>query len=102
MIGLNLFLNWNHRILRHDGFVDNALKAAAIAPIAITVIQAVYFLPKFNKRAVLVSNGEATAEELWQRDNFFLKGHRAYIALDTVKITALAVAGLRFGLMLKN
>ena len=78
------------------------MKAAAIAPIAITVIQSVYFLPKFNKRAVAVQNGETTAQQLWEQDNFFLKGHRGYITLDTLKISALAVAGLRFGLMLKN
>lgn len=49
-----------------------------------------------------MASGEATAQELWDQDPFFLKGHRGYIALDTIKIASLAVAGLRFGLMLKN
>ncbi|GAA5813925.1 hypothetical protein MFLAVUS_007414 [Mucor flavus] len=102
VIGLDLFLSWNQRILNHHGYVDNTLKAAIIAPVAITVIQSLYFLPRFNKRAALVAKGEATAQQLWDRDPFFLKGHRAYIALDTLKISCLAVAGLRFGLMLKN
>lgn len=97
-----MFLNWNERITRHNGYVDNVLKAVSLAPIAITVAQSVYFLPKFNKRAQLVASGASTPEELWNKDTFFLKGHRAYIGLDTLKITALAVAGLRFGLMLKN
>ncbi|KAL9552895.1 hypothetical protein PS6_004205 [Mucor atramentarius] len=102
LLSLDLSLNWNERIARHDGFVDNVLKTAALAPIAITVAQSVYFLPRFNKRAELVAKGGATAKELWDKDPFFLKGHRAYITLDTLKISALAVAGLRFGLMLKN
>jgi hypothetical protein len=102
LISLDLFLNWNARIARHDGFVDNVLKTVALAPIAITVAQSVYFLPAFNKRAQLVASGVSTPEEIWNQDTFFLKGHRAYITFDTLKISALAVAGLRFGLMLKN
>ncbi|CEI86832.1 hypothetical protein RMCBS344292_01260 [Rhizopus microsporus] len=102
LISLDMFLNWNGRIIKHNRFVDNALKAAVIAPVAITVIQSVYFLPRLNKRAAQVSRAEVTTKELWDRDPFFLKGHRGYIALDTIKVSALAVAGLRFGLMLKN
>ncbi|KAG1053376.1 hypothetical protein G6F43_004542 [Rhizopus delemar] len=102
LVSLDLFLNWHSRIIKHNGFIDHALKAAVIAPIAITAIQSVYFLPRLNKRAVQVSRGETTTKELWDHDPFFLKGHRGYITLDTIKISALAVAGLRFGLMLKN
>ncbi|KAI9476276.1 MAG: hypothetical protein EXX96DRAFT_576523 [Benjaminiella poitrasii] len=102
LVSLDLYLNWNDRIVKHNGFVDNVLKAAALAPIAITVFQSVYFLPKFNRRAAETVQGGATAQDLWERDPFFLKGHRTYITLDTIKISALAVAGLRFGLMLKN
>ncbi|KAI9259071.1 hypothetical protein BY458DRAFT_541265 [Sporodiniella umbellata] len=102
LVSLDLFLNWHGRITRHNGFVDTTLKAAAIAPIAITVIQSLYFLPRLNKRAVQVSRGETTTRQLWEKDPFFLKGHRGYITLDTIKIGALAVAGLQFGLMLKN
>jgi len=49
LLSLDLYLNWYERIARHDGFVDNVLKTAALAPIAITVAQSVYFLPRFNK-----------------------------------------------------
>ncbi|CAO3674815.1 unnamed protein product [Rhizopus stolonifer] len=102
LVSLDLFLNWHGRISQHNGFVDCTLKAAAIAPVAITVIQSLYFLPRLNKRAIQVSQGQVTTQQLWERDNFFLKGHRGYIALDTIKIGCLAVAGLQFGLMLKN
>ncbi|OBZ87014.1 hypothetical protein A0J61_04934 [Choanephora cucurbitarum] len=102
LLSLNVFLHWNERIVRHDGYVDNLLKAASLAPIAITVIHSVYLLPKFNRRAEEVAQGGPTAQELWEKDPFFLKGHRSYIAFDTIKISALAVAGLRYGLMLKN
>ncbi|KAI7903199.1 uncharacterized protein BX663DRAFT_507823 [Cokeromyces recurvatus] len=102
LISLDLYLSWNERIINHNGFVDNTLKLATLAPVAITVFQSLYLLPKFNRRAAKVIQGEATAKEIWDHDPFFLKGHRAYITLDTVKIAALAVAGLRFGLMLKN
>lgn len=95
-------MNWSERIIKHDGFVDNALKVAAIAPIAITVIQTLYFLPKFNERVKQVEAGVKQPKELWDHDPFFLRGHRGYIAFDTLKISALAVAGLRFGIMLKN
>ncbi|KAI8968323.1 hypothetical protein BDF20DRAFT_895650 [Mycotypha africana] len=102
LMSLNLYLNWHERILKHNGFVDCVLKTAALAPIAITVAQSVYFLPKFSKRAAQVAQGSVTAKDIWDNDPFFLKGHRAYITLDTLKLSALAVAGLRFGTMLKN
>ncbi|KAI8978041.1 hypothetical protein BDB01DRAFT_837484 [Pilobolus umbonatus] len=102
IIGIDLFCTWTHRILKYDGYVSNLLKVAVIAPIATTAIQTLCILPGVNKRAVKVVKGEQTTRELWEKDPFFLRGHRAYITLETIKLSALAVAGLKFGTMLKN
>ncbi|KAG0744018.1 hypothetical protein G6F57_004069 [Rhizopus arrhizus] len=102
LLNLGLLISWNDRIVKNNGFVDNMLKAAAVAPIAITVIQSAYFTPRLNKRAIQIGRGEAMVEGVYDHQSPPLTGLVGYIALDAIKVAALAVAGLRFGLMLKN
>ncbi|KAI8981456.1 hypothetical protein BDB01DRAFT_723873 [Pilobolus umbonatus] len=91
VLSLDLFCEWRMRIIDHDGYVDKYLATVIVIPAAITAIQAVYFLPALNKKAKQINYGG---------DPTFPKAHRVYIGLETMKVTGLALAGLRFGKML--
>ncbi|KAI8882001.1 hypothetical protein K501DRAFT_286066 [Backusella circina FSU 941] len=100
ILSASLYFNWHHRIVTNNGFIDSILKGAVLAPIIITTVQSIYFVPHFLKLANSVDQGEVTAQALWSTSLF--QRHRQYIALDTVKVTCLGLAGWRFGKMLKN
>lgn len=89
---MDLYCEWRKRIIDHNGFVDRPLANAIWIPVAVTAIQAVYFLPKLNQKAKVINK---TGHE-----GNFPNIHRAYIGFETVKLAGLVVAGLRFGRML--
>lgn len=90
---MDLFCQWYKRIVDNNGYVDGYLAKAIWIPVTVTAIQAVYLLPKLNKKAKQI-----TGQNL--NDNTLPKARCIYTGFETAKIAGLAVAGLRFGKML--
>jgi hypothetical protein len=78
------------------------LKAAVLAPMAISTFQSIYYIPHLLKITNSVDKGELTTEQLWHSGSNLVQRHRQYLALDTVKVACLGLAGWRFGKMLEH
>ncbi|KAI7907959.1 uncharacterized protein BX663DRAFT_482203 [Cokeromyces recurvatus] len=96
VLGLDLYCEWRKRILDNNGYIDACLARSIWIPATVTAIQAVYLLPKLNKKSKEIPSSTQSNEKCAS----FPKAHCAYIGFEAVKLTGLAVAGLRFGKML--
>ncbi|KAI9483277.1 MAG: hypothetical protein EXX96DRAFT_136518 [Benjaminiella poitrasii] len=96
VLGLDLYCEWRKRIIDNNGYIDACLARSIWIPATVTAIQAVYLLPKLNEKA----KQNTLTTTVNDKCAAFPKSHRAYIGFEAVKLTGLAVAGLRFGRML--
>ncbi|KAI8328264.1 hypothetical protein BC941DRAFT_489164 [Chlamydoabsidia padenii] len=91
---LDVFYMYSQRVQ-----VPPCVTSLMIAPVAISVLQAFCLLPPYHRQ--VVARGEGKASELWH-DGSFVKRHQVFVGLDFVKVSCLAVAGLRFGCQLSK
>lgn len=93
---LDVFYMYTQRVQ-----VPPCVTTVMVAPIAISVLQGMCFLPPYHRQVTRVHEGKISSADLWL-DGSFVKRHQLFVGLDLVKVSCLAVAGLRFGCQLSK
>ncbi|ORX54535.1 hypothetical protein DM01DRAFT_1335672 [Hesseltinella vesiculosa] len=98
IVSLDLFYIFTHRSTTS---VSQCLTACVAAPVAITALQVFCFYPNYQREVAQVREKSKTADDLF-KDPSFVTRHRLFHGMDFVKVSCLAVAGLRLGCMLSK
>ncbi|KAI8070756.1 hypothetical protein BC940DRAFT_295483 [Gongronella butleri] len=98
IVSLDLFYIFYNRSTTN---VSHCLTVAVAAPVAITALQVFCFYPNYQRQVADVHAKKTSADDLFS-DKSFVTRHRIFHGLDFVKVSCLAVAGLRLGCMLSK
>ncbi|KAI8089793.1 uncharacterized protein BX664DRAFT_333900 [Halteromyces radiatus] len=98
MVSLDIFYIYYNR----PGVnVPPCVTTLMVVPAAITALQGICLLPNYHRQVARVHDGKSSAADLLA-DSSFVNRHRVFLGLDFLKVSCLALAGLRFSCMLSK
>ncbi|ORZ08652.1 hypothetical protein BCR42DRAFT_424626 [Absidia repens] len=81
--------------------VPPCVTTVMVAPVAISVLQGICLMPQSHRQVARVHEGKSTSADLLN-DASFVQRRKIFVGLDFVKVSCLAIAGLRFGCQLSK